>query len=241
MPSSTGEIRDYPRSKMDFDKQVMPTINIESAPYILRSCLSKGPANVVKSIDDDLKAMRKQLDEKYGDPTKVVDVIMKAIQNTKNIGDGENNRVIELINVVEDGYRDLKRLGQEKKITTTISVSVIEKKLPTDVKKEWAKFVSSDHSTANKTNKFPSLLKFLLTKKQAIEYENAELRNDSKIKGFVHYSEKNDNKVTTSHWKSSKCLCHEGANHLTTECRVYLSKSIEERRGILKKKGARWS
>ena len=91
-----------------------------------------------------------------GDPTKVVDVIMNAIQNTKNIRDGENNRLIELINVVEDGYRDLQRLGLEKEITTTSSVSVIEKKLPTDIKKEWAKLVSSDDSTVDKTNKFPS-------------------------------------------------------------------------------------
>ena len=42
MPLFTGEIRDYPRFKMDCEKQVMPTINIKSAPYILRSCLSKG-------------------------------------------------------------------------------------------------------------------------------------------------------------------------------------------------------
>ena len=241
MPLFTGEIRDYPRFKMDFEKQVMPTINIESAPYILRSCLSKGPADVVKSIDDDYKAMWKRLHEKYGDPTKVVDVIMNAIQNTRNIRDGEKNRLIELINVVEDGYRDLKRLGLEKEITTTSSVSVIEKKLPTDVKKEWAKFVSSDHSTVVKTDKFPSLLKFLLNQKRAIEYENAELRNDSQVKGFVHLSEKNDSKVTTSYGKPSKCLCHKGANHLTPECRVYLSKSIEERKGILKEKGACWS
>ena len=240
MPLFTGEIRDYPRLKMDFEKQVMPTINIESAPYILRSCLSKGPADVVKSIDDDYKAMWKRLDEKYGDPTKVVDVIMNAIQNTRNIRDGEKNRLIELINVVEDGYRDLKRLGLEKKITTTSSVSVIEKKLPTDVKKEWAKIVSSDHSTVDKTDKFPSLLKFLLNQKRAIEYENAELRNDSQVKGFVHLSEKNDSKVTTSYRKPSKCLRHEGANHLTPECRVYLSKSIEKRKGILKEKGACW-
>ena len=167
MPLFTGGIRDYPRFKMDFEKQVMPTINIESAPYILRSCLSKEPADVIKSIDDDLEAMWKRLDEKYGDPTKVVDVIMNAIQNTRNIRDGENNRFIELINVVEDGYRDLKRLGLEKEITTTSSVSVIEKKLPTDVKKEWAKLISSDHSTVDKTNKFPSLLKFLLTEPEA--------------------------------------------------------------------------
>ena len=151
------------------------------------------------------------------------------------------NRLIELINVVEDGYRNLKRLGLEKEITTTSSVSMIEKKLLTDVKKEWAKFVSSDHSTVDKTDKFPSLLKFLLNQKRAIEYENAELRNDSQVKGFAHLSEKNDSKVTTSYWKASKCLCHEGANHLTPECRAYLSKSIEERKGILKEKGACWS
>lgn len=89
MPLFTGEIRDYPRLKMDFEKQVMPTINIESAPYILRSCLSKEPPDVVKSIDDEYKTLWKRLDEKYGDPTKVVDVIMNAIQNTRNIRDGE--------------------------------------------------------------------------------------------------------------------------------------------------------
>ena len=180
----------------------MPTINIKSALYILRSCLSEEPADVVKSIDDDLNAMWKRLDEKYGDPTKVVDVTMNAIQNTRNIKDGENNRLIVLINaVVEDGYRDLKRLGLEKEITTTSSVNVIEKKLPTEIKKEWAKLVSSDPSTVDKANTFPSLLKFLLNQKQAMEYEKAELRSDSKIKGFVHYSEKNDSKVTTSYWK----------------------------------------
>lgn len=119
-------------------------------------------------------------------------------------------------------------------------MSVIEKKLPTNVKKEWAKFVSSDHSTVDKTDKFPSLLKFLLNQKQAIEYENAELQNDSQVKGYVHLSEKNDSKVTTSYWKPNKSLCHEGANHLTPECRVYLSKSIEKRKGILKEKGACW-
>ena len=41
------------------------------------------------------------IDEKYSDPKKVVDVIMNSIQNTRNIRDGENNRLIKLINVVE--------------------------------------------------------------------------------------------------------------------------------------------
>ena len=150
MPLFTGEIGDYPLFKTDFEKQVVPTINEENAPYILRSCLSKEPADVVKSIDDDLDTMWKRLDEKYGDPAKVVDVIMNAIQNTRNLKDGKNKKFVEFINIVEDGYRDLKRLGLEKEITTTSSVSVIVKKLPTDVRKEWAKLVSSKDSTVNK-------------------------------------------------------------------------------------------
>ena len=117
MPSFTGEIRDYPRFKTDFERQVMPTISIENAPYILHSCLSKEAANTVKSIDDDLDAMWKRLDEKYGDPAKVVDIIMNDIQNTRNIKDSENRRLIEFVNIIEDGYRDLKRLGLEKEIT----------------------------------------------------------------------------------------------------------------------------
>ena len=130
----------------------MPTINIESTPYILRSCLtcSKEPADFVKSIDDDLKALWKRLDEKWGDSRKVVDAIINTTQNMRNIRDGENNRLIKLINVIEDGYQDLKRLGLGKEITTTSSVSVIEQKLPTDVKKEWENLVSSDHSTVDK-------------------------------------------------------------------------------------------
>ena len=181
----------------------------------------------MKSIDDDLDTMWKRLDEKYGDPAKVVD--------------GENKKFVEFINIVEDGYRDSKRLGLEKEITTTSSVSVIEKKLPTDVRKEWAKLVSSEDSTVNKMDNFPSLLKFL-NQKQAIEYENAELRlnNDFRVKGSVFYSEKDD-KVAASRSTRSKCLYHERANHWTSECRVYLSKPVEERRETLKEKGACWS
>jgi len=73
--------------------------------------------------------MWKRLDEKFGDPTKVADVIMCAIQNIKPIREGENKKFVEFINVIDDGYRDLRRLGLEKEIATTSSVSIIEKKI----------------------------------------------------------------------------------------------------------------
>ncbi|XP_068692645.1 uncharacterized protein [Montipora foliosa] len=249
MPSFHGNVRNYPQFKTDFEKQVMPSINAENASYVLRSCLGKEPADTVKSVDDDIIAMWKRLDEKYGDPAKVADVVMCAIQNIKPIREGENKKFVEFINVIDDGYRDLRRLGLEKEITTTSSVSIIERKLPNDIKREWAKLVSSEHSTIDKRDKFPSLLRFLLEQKQAIEYENAELRSNSNVpvRGSLHYLEKKDDKVAfpegqgTSRYKRNKCLYHEGANHWTNECRLYLSKPIQEGRDTLKERGACWS
>jgi len=139
IPSFNGNVRNYPQFKTDFEKQVMPSINSDNAPYVLRSCLGKEPADTVKRGDDDIDAMWKRLDEKYGDPAKVADVIMCAIQNMRPIREGESKKFVELINVIDDGYRDLKRLGLEKEITTTSSVSIIERKLPNDAKREWAK------------------------------------------------------------------------------------------------------
>ena len=225
-----GNVRYYPQFKTDFEKQVMPSINAENAQYFLRSCLGKEPADTVKSVDDDINAMWKRLDEKY-DPAKVADLVMCAIQNMKPIREGESKTYVEFVNV-DGGYRHLRRLGLEKEITTTSSVSTIERKLPNDVKREWAKLVSSGHSPIDKRDNFPSLLRFLLEQKQAIEYENAERRSNSNlpVRGSLHYLDKKDDKITipdgqgTSRYKRNKCLYHEGANHWTNECRQNQSK-----------------
>jgi len=53
--------------------------------------------------------MWKRLDEKYGDPAIVADVVMSAIQNMKPIREGDNKKFVEFIDVIDDGYRDLGR------------------------------------------------------------------------------------------------------------------------------------
>ena len=67
------------------------------------------------------------------------------------------------------------------------------------------------------------------------------------MRGSFHYLEKKDDKVTilerqgTPRYKRNKCLYHEDANHWTNECKLYLSKAVQERRDTLKEKGACWS
>ena len=247
MPSFNGTIREYPQFKQDFQKQVMPTLDKDSACYILRSCLEKEPAETVKGIDEDIKEMWKRLDEKYGDPAKLTDAIINTIQDIRPIKEGENTRFIELVDAVEDGYKDLKRLGLEREITTTSSVSIIERKLPANIKREWAKLVSADNTMVDKTDKFPSLLNFLLSQKRAIEYDTTELRltTTSTIKGSAHYAKTNKDSTQrredSTRPQNSKCLFHRESDHWTSDCKFYLSKSNEDKMKILKEKGACWS
>ena len=244
LPKFDGEIREYPQFKRDFQRHVKPTLDKGDVSYVLRSCLGKEPYETVKSVDDDINEMWKRLDDKYGDPAKVADVIIDSIRRTKIIREGEDKRFVEFVNMLEDGYRDLKRLGLDAEITTTSSVSIIERKLPMDIRREWTKTVSLDACMIDKTNKFTSLLQFLLDQKRAIEYDCAALRvynsNTAMSKAVAHHTtarEYTDERQSTQ----SKCLFHNNAEHWTSECKSYLSESVDGRKRMLMEKGACWS
>ncbi|KAL9962208.1 hypothetical protein ACROYT_G031290 [Oculina patagonica] len=57
MPRFEGELKEYSQFKSDFQKQVMPHLTRDTAPYTLRSCLGKEPLARVKSVDDDIEEM----------------------------------------------------------------------------------------------------------------------------------------------------------------------------------------
>jgi len=64
MPTFNGNIRDYPRFKSDFVKQVQPqTKGNDMTAYALKSCLSDAPYEIVRNVDDDLNEMWRRLDE----------------------------------------------------------------------------------------------------------------------------------------------------------------------------------
>ena len=243
LPRFEGEIRAYPQFKRDFEKQIMPHLQSDDVSYVLGSCLGSDPAAIVNSVDDDISEMWNRLDEKYGAPAKVADVIIDGIRRTRIIREGEEKRFVEFVEIVEDGYRDLKRLGLESEITTTSSVSIIEKKLPADIRRKWAEIVSADNSIVDKTNKFPSLLKFLHSQRGAIEYDTASLRVPAgPVKALIHHTTaKEEIDIKDQRMTQGKCLIHEGGKHSTEQCKVYSLKSFDEKRTLLKEKNACWS
>ena len=100
----------------------------------------------------------------------------------------------------------------------------------------------------DKKDKFPSLLKFLLNQKRAIEYDSANLRTSGSHSSQlpINHARAVAEGITESdppfvNKETIRCLFHDYAEDETGECRLYLSKTWEERMNILKERGACWS
>ena len=103
--------------------------------------------------------------------------------------------------------------------------------------------MSADDSTVDKTNKFPSLFKFLCSQHGAIEYDMASLRVPAgPVKAVIHHTTAREEiDMKGQRMTQGKCSIHEGGKHSTVECKVYSSKSLDEKKMLLKEKNACWS
>ena len=239
MPEFSGSIRDYPRFKKDFERRVAPEINSEDAlAYALKSCLRNIPLDLVKNVDDNIREMWSKLDEKYGRSSKLVDAVLYDIKQVPVILEDNDEMFLEFVDKVECGFRDLERLNLQHEMCNTNTISLLEGKLPPSTKKQWSRVVNKTGSEVDDRDKFPSLLKFLLEEKRAIEYNSSELRSEN-ASGAANYIDENARRGGDTPLK--KCLIHKSNNHVTEECTKYTEMSPEEKIGLLKENRACWS
>ena len=243
-----GDIHDYPRFKTDFKKQVAPEFtSSESTAYALRSCLGKVPYEIVKNIDDDVTKMWERLDGKYGKTSTLTDVIMNQIKKFKTIRDENDKRFFEFVDIIERGHRDLERMNVEYELSNTTVISIIEEKLPRVIRREWSREVNEEDSNVEGSNKFKSLLKFLLEQKRILDYDSADVRwLHQSSSGQTHHLGRDSDKDEESEEETttrviSQCLIHTTSAHSTAKCRVYNSKTPKEKVDFLRTKRACWS
>ena len=108
-------------------------------------------------------------------------------------------------------------------------MSIIEEKLPRDLKKAWALEISKGETKVKDDDKFPSLLEFLKERKRAIEYEADDMRNYT-VRGDASYLEEDRNsrgKINSR--EQDWCVIHNSASHSTDICSTFLSMSPQER------------
>lgn len=179
--SFSGNLRKYPKFKSDFVKYILPAYKTDQAAFVLKSYLDDNVKEQVESLDD-INEIWVRLDKKYGDEGKHVDAIMADIKEMSKCEDSDVESTLNLINTVERAHRELARLGREQEINNATIVSVIEEKLSGEVQKEWIKTATGEHRVEISQNKFPALLKLLLTYRKRIEYKCSNIRSCEEFK-----------------------------------------------------------
>ena len=98
MPFFDSNIRNYAKFKKDFERQIQKQVDSEETLiYVLKSCLSEKALNVVKNIDDDIKEIWKRLDDKFGNTSVLIDIVMNDIKEIKSVKDGDMKEFIHFV------------------------------------------------------------------------------------------------------------------------------------------------
>ena len=146
----------------------------------------------------------------------MVESVIGEIQHVKRLGEGDCSKLINFINVLDTGYRDLKNLELESEISNAHVVNISENKLPRQLELEWYRYVYRSKSPMKVREKFPCLLKFLQIERSALEYSTSELKTKCKQVNM------------------HTCLIHGNVGHNTKDCRQYKSYGIADRYSLVK-------
>ena len=159
---------------------------------------------------------------------KIQDVYLNVIKRSTLFIEGKE--LISFIDMLEACYQDLKMIRYENEFTNTTVTSLIESKLPKDVRREWAKEIDKRDTTVTDENKFERLLEFLKELRRIVEYDLSDVRSHDVETPRM----KN---IQTQQWR----LVHNTERHSSEHCNVYQGKSIEERLNLVRERNACWS
>ncbi|KAG1674502.1 Zinc finger protein 862 [Nymphon striatum] len=174
LPSFDGSIRDYPTFKEEFGVHVNGNVPGSTAAMLLRGCLGPGPKATVRGLGLDYIEMWKELDANYGNPRLVSDAVLADIDRFRELKEGDNQRFIEYVNVIQAGYHVLKQVGRPGDIDNNAMLSRIEQKLAYDMKVEWSRHLEQ---LRVENQKVQDLLEWLETEKRTRIRTFAAVRN----------------------------------------------------------------
>ncbi|XP_063601673.1 uncharacterized protein LOC134777747 [Penaeus indicus] len=184
-PKFEGNLREYPTFKEDYKNLVQSEYGAD--PYALKMCLGGEALQAVKGSEGNYDEMFKRLDDKFGNPRKIVDLVISDLKSLRKISDGDTKGFIKMVDQVEQCWLDLKRVNLSDELNTANVVSHIEKILPSLQKREWV-IKASDISVTGEL--FSELLGFLQKERKVLEYMNSNVRTStSDSRATVHHVE----------------------------------------------------
>ena len=226
-----GDIRKYPKFKEQFELYVKPLCTEAQLPFVLKSHLDEQVKEEVDNVDDNMETLWERLDKKYGNCGKLVDVILADIARAPK-GDGRST--LTMINTVEKAYRDLSRMGKESEMKNGTIISMIEKKLPEEIRYEWLQRIA-ENTEGDTNEKFSLLLELLRKFKTMIEYDQAAIRKPADRRSVTNFAS-----GTSQGRKNEKntCWIHTSEKHPIWVCQSFKEKSVAERINLVKQNHA---
>ena len=179
-----GDIRKYPKFREQFELYVKPMCAISQLPFLLRSHLENDVQEEVENVEDNMEALWRRLDIKYGNRSKYVDTILADIAKAPR-GDGKTT--LQLIKTVEKAHRDLTRIQAAEEMHNGTIISMIERKLPEEIRFVWIKTIAS-RTNEGSSDRFKLLLAFMEEWKAMIEYDEAAIRRTPEKNVFTHHA-----------------------------------------------------
>ena len=181
------------------------------------------------NVEDNDKLLWQRLDSKYGNQRKYIDII---ISDLSRISKGDGKASLNLINTVE---KALVRIAAEQEMCNSSIISMIEKKLPEEMRFEWIKTIA-ERGEIDSSAVFRLLMAFLTKWRQIIEYDEAAIRKAPEKKvGATHYTGSRQERL----YKSEVCWVHEeNGNHPVWKCKAFQALSIKDKLDLVRQKQA---
>ena len=225
-----GDLRKYPVFREGFMKHIAPMCQKSQIAFVLRAHLEETVKEEVANVEDDLTLLWQRLDAKYGNLQKYTDTILADLSK---ISQGGSKAALHLIKTVEKAYQDLKRIGLEHEMSNSYIISVIEKKLPDEMRTDWVKSIA-EKGEVDSAMVFKLLMKFLNRWRNIIEYDESAIRKAPERKvGSTHHAE-----MTNTKEKSEVCWLHEDGKHPIWKCNLFRVMPVEEKISLIEKKDA---
>ena len=180
-PNFSGEMRIFGTFLKDYDRLMY--VKYGNDPFAFISCLSGEARECVKGVEDSYDAMMDRLKEKYGNPCKVTESIIREVKLLRPIPEGDSKKLVQSVNIIERAWLDMCRMDLESEMSSVAIVTLVERILPRRLQHDWVlKAGEPTPPGEDEVPLFKKLLNFLLYEKWVCEYLDSELRsNNSKV------------------------------------------------------------
>ena len=245
--SFSGEPRDFPRFKLDFNDIVVPDRDDQEIGLRLKQALPKKHSHLLDnfSLREHIQMMTR-LEEYFGTSEKIICSITADIKKLKMPSDGKS--FISFVERIEAAERELRAVNLIGELANESSLTKISEKFPNMIAQGWSRVIEDEELLGkNSSVKFESMMKFLKLKKKSAEYEvsKAELSSSANKSGSRYcvvtgltLSASASEPVNTKHNKKLvDCfVCSKKgrkADHSMSKCNVWVNLPFKEKRKLV--------